>query len=218
MACEPEEAITACAVICERMGIEACMVLPMARYLVLLERWNQKHNLTAVVGTEARVTRHLLDSLTVRPWLSGEHILDVGSGAGLPGLILAIADQVTGRMDRHYTLLDSALKRVRFLRAATAELEISNVTVAHSRIEDYHPSLLFSTVVSRAFAEPASLVERSAHCVAGGGRWIAMTGPLSSVARPLSDAWTVTHCEASSDSLRLLPGSRYIQIIERSCA
>lgn len=158
---------------CEELGIrlpgEACRRL--SEYLILLERWNRAYNLTAVRAPEAMVVRHLLDSLSILPWLQGPRVLDVGSGAGLPGIPLAIV-----RPNDRFWLLDSNGKRTRFLVQASAELRLNNVSVVRGRVEEYRPETLFNSVVSRAFATLADLVADAGRLCAPDGRLLAMKG------------------------------------------
>ena len=143
----------------------------LTNYLTLLERWNRAYNLTAVRDPAAMVVRHLLDSLSILPWLQGPKVLDVGSGAGLPGLPLAIT-----RPDCAFCLLDSNGKRTRFLIQAVAELQLPNVSVIRSRVEDYQPATLFNSVVSRAFATLADMAANAGRLCAPDGRLLAMKG------------------------------------------
>lgn len=143
----------------------------LTNYLTLLERWNRAYNLTAVRDPAAMVVRHLLDSLSILPWLQGPKVLDVGSGAGLPGLPLAIT-----RPDCAFCLLDSNGKRTRFLIQAVAELQLPNVSVVRSRVEDYQPDTLFNSVVSRAFATLADMAANAGRLCAPDGRLLAMKG------------------------------------------
>ncbi len=143
----------------------------LTNYLTLLERWNRAYNLTAVRDPAAMVVRHLLDSLSILPWLQGPKVLDVGSGAGLPGLPLAII-----RPDCAFCLLDSNGKRTRFLIQAVAELQLPNVSVVRSRVEDYQPATLFNSVVSRAFATLADMAANAGRLCAPDGRLLAMKG------------------------------------------
>ncbi|MGB5210300.1 MAG: 16S rRNA (guanine(527)-N(7))-methyltransferase RsmG [Gammaproteobacteria bacterium] len=142
-------------------------------YLGLLERWNRTHNLTAVRDPAEMVPRHILDSLAVLPYLHGERIVDVGSGAGLPGLPLAMA-----RPKYRFLLLDSASKRIAFLNHAIARLGLSNVTIAQARVKDYDGKAGFDTVISRAFSSLADFVSWSGHLCAPGGRLLAMKGRI----------------------------------------
>ncbi|MEI2770044.1 MAG: 16S rRNA (guanine(527)-N(7))-methyltransferase RsmG [Candidatus Competibacter sp.] len=157
----------------ERLGIQLVpeAAARLGGYLALLERWNHAYNLTAVRDPEAMVVRHVLDSLSILPWLAGPQVLDVGSGAGLPGIPLAIA-----RPDHRFCLVDSNGKRTRFLNQVVAELRLKNVGVARSRIEDYQPNTLFDSVVSRAFSTLADLVVDAGRLCAPAGRLLAMKG------------------------------------------
>ena len=117
-------------------------------YIDLLRRWNQVFNLTAIREPMAMISQHLLDSLTVVPYLQGDDILDVGSGAGLPGIPLAIAEP-----QRRFTLLDSNGKKTRFLTEVVQKLDLANrVAVVKNRIEEYRPAAPFDTVICRAVA------------------------------------------------------------------
>lgn len=153
------------------LHLPAAAVASLASYLALLERWNHAYNLTAVRDPEAMVIRHLLDSLSILPWLMGPHVLDVGSGAGLPGIPLAVA-----RPDCEFRLLDSNGKRTRFLTQVVAELRLPNVRVVRSRVEDYRPEALFNSVVSRAFATLADMAADAGRLCAPEGRLLAMKG------------------------------------------
>jgi 16S rRNA (guanine527-N7)-methyltransferase len=143
----------------------------LIRYLGLLARWNRAYNLTAVRDPMAMVPRHLLDSLVVAPYLEGLRCLDVGSGAGLPGLVLAVARPAT-----HWVLLDSNAKKCRFLTMAKTELSLENVRVERGRVEDFHPRTRFSTIISRALSNLAEFVAAAEHLLAPGGRLLAMKG------------------------------------------
>ncbi|MCP4042611.1 MAG: 16S rRNA (guanine(527)-N(7))-methyltransferase RsmG [Gammaproteobacteria bacterium] len=118
----------------------------LIRYLELLSKWNRVFNLTAVRDPEEMVLRHLLDSLSVMPYLAGNRLLDVGAGAGLPGMVLAIAQP-----ELRCVLLDSNAKKTRFCIQVVAELGLNNVEVVHARLGDYQPREGFSSIISRAF-------------------------------------------------------------------
>jgi 16S rRNA (guanine527-N7)-methyltransferase len=143
----------------------------LARLLLLLEKWSRAYNLTAIRDPRMMVVEHVLDALAIRPSLEGERIADVGTGAGLPGLILAVAEP-----SRHFTLLDASAKKLRFVRQAIAELGLRNVDVVHARVEDYAPDPGFDTVVCRAFAPLPRFVESSGHLISGDGKLLAQKG------------------------------------------
>ena len=143
----------------------------MLAYLALLKRWNKIYNLTAVKGDANILTRHLLDSLSVAPHLHGRKVIDIGTGAGLPGIPVAIACP-----HLQLTLLDSNAKRCRFLRQVQAQLKLKNVTVVQQRVEEYQPAEKFDSLLSRAFSSLQALISSSAHLLAEGGQVVAMKG------------------------------------------
>jgi len=146
-------------------------------YVRLLDKWNRVYNLTAVRDPAEMVTRHLLDSLTVLPYLKGERILDVGTGAGLPGIPLALLSAQT-HPERRFLLLDSNSKKTRFMQQAVAELGLDNVQVVHARTEAFLPEQGqgFDTVVSRAFASVADMLAGAGQHCAPEGVILAMKG------------------------------------------
>ncbi|WP_346796941.1 16S rRNA (guanine(527)-N(7))-methyltransferase RsmG [Halomonas sp. Bachu 37] len=139
--------------------------------LALLHKWNRAYNLTAVRDLEEMVSRHLLDSAAVKPHVSGPRLLDVGSGPGLPGLVLAILDPTLD-----VTLLDSNGKKVRFQRQAVMELGLSNVVATQARVESFAGEA-FDQVISRAFASLEDFVTLTRQLPVQGGQWLAMKGP-----------------------------------------
>lgn len=140
-------------------------------FLHLLVKWNRAYKLTAVRQPEQMVTRHLLDSLVIGPYLQGPRILDVGTGAGLPGIPLALAYP-----NCQFTLLDSSGKKIRFVTQAVAELGLVNVDVVQSRVEAYQPASRFDTVTARAYSSIEELVKQTAHLLADGGQYLIMKG------------------------------------------
>lgn len=138
--------------------------------LALLHKWNRAYNLTAVRDPEAMVTRHLLDSASVLPAVTGPRVLDVGAGAGFPGLVLAI---LAPGLD--VTLLDSNGKKVRFQRQAVLELGLDNVTPVQARVERFTAGP-FDQILSRAFASLGDFVSLSDPLLAAEGEWLAMKG------------------------------------------
>jgi 16S rRNA (guanine527-N7)-methyltransferase len=140
-------------------------------YLDLLAKWNRAYNLTAVRDPLEMVSRHLLDSLAALPFVHGDTVADLGSGAGLPGIPLAIA-----RPDTAVTLIESNGKKARFLREAARALPLPNVTVQDARIQDVAGP--FETFTARAFACLADMLSWGGHLLAPQGRWLAMKGRI----------------------------------------
>ncbi len=156
-------------------------------YVQLLHKWNRVYNLTAVRDPRAMVIRHLFDSLAVVPYVRGPRIADVGSGAGLPGIPLAIA-----LPQCHFTLIDSAAKRARFMTQAVVELQLTNVEVVQSRVEDFRPEALFDSIISRAFASLRDMLEGTVHLCAQDGVFLALKGAYPEAElRDLPDGFTV---------------------------
>lgn len=143
----------------------------LLRYLAMLVRWNGAFNLTAVRDPLEMVAKHLLDSLAIQPFLFGDTTLDIGTGAGLPGIPLAILSP-----ERRFHLLDSNGKKIRFVRQVVLELGLANVEPVQSRMEAYRPHVKFSTIVSRAVAADAILRAPTAQWLARPGRVLLMKG------------------------------------------
>lgn len=151
-------------------GADACERL--LDYLELLARWNTTYNLTAVRGPVEMVTRHLLDSLAVAKLVRGDSLADLGTGAGLPGIPLAILAP-----ERRHVLIDSNGKKVRFLREAVRTLALFNVRVEQCRVEDARGQ--FDCITARAFATLGEMLKLGGHLLAPDGIWIALKGQLS---------------------------------------
>lgn len=158
-------------------------------YLALLAKWNAVYNLTAVRDPAQMVTQHLLDSLAAVPAFAGaRHVLDVGAGGGLPGIVLAIA-----RPDMQVSLIDTVHKKTAFLTQVKGELGLKNVTVHTARVEQLQVLHKFDVITSRAFAELADFVNWSGHLLEEGGRFIALKGvaPSGEIAK-LPAGWKVS--------------------------
>ncbi|HCJ27973.1 MAG TPA: 16S rRNA (guanine(527)-N(7))-methyltransferase RsmG [Pseudomonas sp.] len=142
-------------------------------YLALLNKWNKAYNLTAVRDPAEMVSRHLLDSLSVAPYVrqGGSRWLDVGSGGGMPGIPLAILFP-----ERSFTLLDSNGKKTRFLTQVKLELKLPNLDVVHSRVEQFRPEQAFNGITSRAFSSLDDFTNWTRHLGDLDTRWLAMKG------------------------------------------
>ena len=143
----------------------------LIHYLELLQTWNRTFNLTTITDPRDMVYLHLIDSLMVQPFLHGSRMLDVGSGAGLPGIPLAIANP-----EQTWVLLDKNNKKTRFMTQAIAELGLSNAEAVQTRCEDFHPTHCFDSILSRAFGTIRLFVESTTHLLCEQGRFIAMKG------------------------------------------
>ena len=168
----------------------------MLHYLSLLHKWNQAYNLTAVRDKDAMVTRHILDSLAILPWVEGERLLDVGTGPGLPGIPIALA-----RPSLHVVLLDSNGKKIRFLQEVKRSLSLDNVEIIQTRVEHYQVSARFDTITSRAFSSLDLMLAGTKHLISTDGVWLAMKGrrpdaELAAIHRPYHvESYTVDGIE-----------------------
>jgi 16S rRNA (guanine527-N7)-methyltransferase len=150
----------------------------LVHYLQLIARWNKAFNLTAIRDVEEMVSKHLLDSLAVQPFIEGKTVLDVGSGAGLPGIPFAITSP-----DKHFVLIDSNGKKTRFLMQAKIDLKLDNVEVVNKRVEDYQPMndghrIYFDVITARAYATTDDILSSTAHLQNDATRILVMQGKL----------------------------------------
>lgn len=153
------------------LDLDAATQRRLMDYVALIEKWNKVYNLTAVRDPEKMLTQHLLDSLAVLPHLVGRRIIDVGTGPGLPGIPLALANPAL-----EVTLLDSNHKKTSFLRQACLELGLTNTTVICLRVEAWRPVERYDTVISRAFSELAEFADLARHLCDDNGVMLAMKG------------------------------------------
>jgi len=178
-------------------------------YLELLISWNKAYNLTAIRDPAQMIALHLLDSLTVLPHVTGEHLIDVGTGAGLPGIPLAIMYP-----DKQFTLLDSNGKKTRFLFQVRCHLGLTNVTEIQSRVEQHQPRKCYDAVLSRAFTSIADMVDKCHHLLAAQGVFLAMKGkfPQSELSEVAKDYKVET-----SHTLQVpgVEGERHLIVIGR---
>ena len=158
-----------------RLELSNAAIDRLIRYINLLAKWNRTHNLTAVKSTTEMVRRHLLDSLSMVNFINRDALLDVGAGAGLPGIPLAIA-----KPDLAVTLVDCVQKKTTFMSFAANDLGLSNVTVRHQRVETLRSELGYPLVIARAFTSVDNLCKLTEHLLAENGQILAMAGhPLS---------------------------------------
>lgn len=148
----------------------------LARYLGLIQSWNRVFNLTAITDPDDMIYLHLVDSLKIGPYLHGPRCLDIGSGAGLPGIPLAIYDP-----SNTWVLLDKNSKKTRFLTQVIAELALPNVAAIHQRVQDFAVPSGFDSILSRAFGTLKDFVLTSRHLLAPQGQWLAMKGKVPEV-------------------------------------
>ena len=143
----------------------------LVEYVLLLHKWNQIHNLTSIRDPFQMLSKHIIDSLAVSPYLQGPNILDVGTGAGLPGLPLALTHP-----QYRFALLDSNGKKTRFLTHVIQTLMIANVDIIPLRVEKYHPKNCFNSIVSRAFSQLNEFLDKTRHLCCENGIFLAMKG------------------------------------------
>jgi 16S rRNA (guanine527-N7)-methyltransferase len=194
------------------MGIvpDSSLTASLLNFLTLLQTWNRAYNLTSITELDDMVIRHILDSASARSYLAGTAILDVGTGAGLPGIPLSLLEPT-----RAFTLLDSVGKRIRFLRQVATELKIANVTLIQARLEDWRAGRLFDTIICRAFGSLADFAQPCDRLLAAGGRLVAMKGryPADEIAA-LPRSWRM-----SAGGRVQVPGldaERHIVVLERA--
>lgn len=149
------------------------MLSRLLEFRALLGKWNQVFNLTAIREPHAMISHHLLDSLSTSAYLRGHRVLDIGTGAGLPGIPLAILHP-----DKKFVLIDSNAKKTRFVRQAVLELGLSHVEVIHERVERFQSGSLFDTIITRALAAIDSILSSASHLLNEGGQLLAMCGRM----------------------------------------
>jgi 16S rRNA (guanine527-N7)-methyltransferase len=145
----------------------------LVAYILLMHKWNKAYNLTSVREPQQMLIKHIVDSIVVAPFLVHTQYIDVGTGPGLPGIPLAIMCP-----DKHFILLDSLGKRVRFMKQVAYELKLSNIEPIQSRVEDYQPSVKIEGVISRAFASLKDMLHWCQHLVDSQGVFLALKGQL----------------------------------------
>jgi 16S rRNA (guanine527-N7)-methyltransferase len=156
-----------------QLPINAAQINQLVQFIELIAKWNKAYNLTAVRNNQDMARLHILDSLAILPHITGKRVIDIGTGAGLPGIPLAIC-----LPDVEFVLLDSNAKKTRFVQQAILELKLKNVSVLHKRVEDYQPEQGFDIVTTRAFASLPDIVNLTSHLLAANGVLLAMKGQI----------------------------------------
>ena len=177
-------------------------------YLELLQKWNKVYNLTAVRDPLEMVKLHLLDSLSVLPYIQAKNLLDVGSGGGLPGIVLAICMPAL-----QVTTIDTVQKKVIFMRQVKGELDLDNLEVVHARVENYRPAEKFDVIISRAFSELSLFVNLTKHLIKEKGQWLAMKGQA-----PLKELQSLIEKQAEIIPLNVagLEAERHLVVLENN--
>ena len=155
----------------DKMGLELSAEVQsvLIKYVQLMHKWNKAYNLTAIRDQDQMVIRHILDSLSISPYITASPVMDVGTGAGLPGIPLALT-----MADKKFVLVDSNSKKTRFLTQAKIELGIDNIEIIHARVEDFKPAYPIAIITCRAFAALNTILERTQHLVTSTTRILAM--------------------------------------------
>jgi 16S rRNA (guanine527-N7)-methyltransferase len=152
----------------ERIKLEQLLA-----FIELLIKWNKVYNLTAIGDKHAMASLHILDSLTLSPYIRGQQIIDIGTGAGLPGIPLAIYHP-----EQQFTLIDSNAKKTRFVQQVSLELKLTNVAIFHTRVEDFNPNARFDTLICRAFSKLTNIINLTSHLLTENGLLLAMKGEV----------------------------------------
>lgn len=174
-------------------------------FLHFLKKWNKAYNLTAIHGIDDMVTQHLLDSLSIAPYLQGQNILDVGTGAGFPGIPLALYYP-----DKHFTLLDSNGKKTRFLLQAKSEFDFPNVEIVQERVENFQTANCFDAIIFRAVKSIQEMISKTQHLCCKNGQLLAMKAVYPTIElQNLSNPFTV-----QALSVPGLEAERHLIIIE----
>ncbi len=192
------------------MALDVALAPPLLAYLTLLVRWNKTYNLTAIRDPQEMVTRHLLDSLAMQPFVEAGTLADLGTGPGLPGIPLAMA-----RPQLQVTLVESNGKKARFMREAVRQLGLGNARVAECRAEALDEPGAFDNVTARAMDTLAGIIAVGGHLLRPGGRLLAMKGqyPHEEIAQ-LPAGWVVR--EVRPLQVPGLVGDRHLVIVARS--
>ncbi len=195
------------------LGVSLEAQQKLLSYLSLLQKWNKVYNLTAVRDPLEMVTLHLLDSLSVLPYVKAKSLLDVGSGGGLPGVVLAIC-----MPQLQVTTIDAVQKKAIFMRQVKGELGLENLQVVHGRVESIQPTEKFEVIISRAFSDIALFIKATQHLIAKNGRWLAMKGlvPHHEFERAEFDCLGIIPSEIISLRVAGLNAERHLVVLENN--
>ncbi len=153
------------------LALDSEQIADFIDYLALFHKWNKAYNLSAIRDPDLMPAKHILDSLSVLPYINGRHVLDLGTGAGLPGIPLAIS-----KKQSHFHLLDSNGKKTRFLFQVKQVLSLENVTIVNERVEKWQENIKFDQIICRAFSSLAGIIEGTKHLLSSEGKILAMKG------------------------------------------
>ncbi len=156
----------------QKLGMVTDNASVIMAYLQLLQKWNQTYNLTAIDQLDEMITHHALDALAVVSYVEGMRVIDVGTGGGIPGFLIAIMCA-----QKHVVLVDAVGKKARFMRQVKRELQIQNVEIVHARVEKYSPDKKFDVVISRAFSDISQFLNLTSHLGDENCQYLAMKGP-----------------------------------------
>jgi 16S rRNA (guanine527-N7)-methyltransferase len=192
-----------------KLKLDQQQINQMLDFIGLIAKWNRTHNLTAITDIDEMINKHLLDSLSVAEFLPSGGILDVGSGAGLPGVPLAIVST-----NNNFTLVDSSQKRIGFLKEVKRKLALTNISPVHSRVEQLDSSG-FDIIMSRAYSSLDNMLSQTQHLLVENGRWLAMKGayPESEISE-VSDHYKIT--KSTKLTVPGLDAERYLIEIVRA--
>lgn len=189
------------------ISLSTAQVEKIEHYLQELNRWNKAYNLTAITDPTAQIYKHIIDSLSVREFIQGKNICDVGTGAGFPGIPLAIFFP-----EKQFTLVDSSQKKIIFIQQTLIKLKLVNVRATPLRIEDLEAP--FDTIISRAFSSIQDFIAKTAHLINQGGQLLAMKG-----AYPAAELTQITEDFVVKNVRELvifgLPAKRHLVILEK---